>query len=81
MSIASLINANNELLSCFKSYDEMLEQHAMNEATVNSTTLHNRTSRQVSGYMFCVQLVFLFIFFIRRTAKNNNNKDKAQVTT
>ncbi|CAO3656311.1 unnamed protein product [Mucor hiemalis] len=42
--ISSLINANNELLSCFKSYDEMLEQHAVNQATVNSKTLYDRNS-------------------------------------
>lgn len=47
LKIAALINANNELLSCFKSYDEMLEQHAVNEATVNSQSLHNRTTRKV----------------------------------
>ncbi|KAG2233541.1 hypothetical protein INT48_007143 [Thamnidium elegans] len=43
--ISYLINANNELLSCFKSYDEMLEQHAVSEATVNSQSLHNRSTR------------------------------------
>ncbi|KAI9261217.1 hypothetical protein EDC94DRAFT_503921, partial [Helicostylum pulchrum] len=45
--ISYLINANNELLSCFKSYDEMLEQHAVSEATVNSQALHNRSTRIV----------------------------------
>ncbi|KAI7881740.1 uncharacterized protein EV154DRAFT_450422 [Mucor mucedo] len=44
--ISGLINANNELLSCFKSYDEMLEQHAVNEATVNSQTLYQHTRGQ-----------------------------------
>ncbi|GAN07366.1 TOM1-like protein 2-like [Mucor ambiguus] len=43
--ISALINANNELLSCFKSYDEMLEQATVNQATVNSQALHDRTSR------------------------------------
>ncbi|KAI8070553.1 uncharacterized protein B0P05DRAFT_550159 [Gilbertella persicaria] len=43
--ISALINANNELLSCFKTYDEMLEQHAVNEATIHSQTLHNRSTR------------------------------------
>ncbi|KAI8644416.1 hypothetical protein BD408DRAFT_481379 [Parasitella parasitica] len=43
--ISTLINANNELLSCFKSYDEMLEQATVNQATVNSQSLHDRTSR------------------------------------
>ncbi|KAI8373531.1 hypothetical protein EDC96DRAFT_437891 [Choanephora cucurbitarum] len=43
--ISALINANNELLSCFKAYDEMLEQNAMNEATKNSQTLHSRSTR------------------------------------
>jgi hypothetical protein len=46
--LAALINANNELLSCFKSYDEMLEQQSVNQATVNSQSLHNRTTRNVS---------------------------------
>ncbi|KAI7908028.1 uncharacterized protein BX663DRAFT_482262 [Cokeromyces recurvatus] len=40
--ISALINANNELLNCFRSYDEMLEQRAVNEATVNSQTLFDR---------------------------------------
>ncbi|KAI8975615.1 hypothetical protein BDF20DRAFT_914507 [Mycotypha africana] len=43
--LTDLINTNNELLSCFKSYDEMLEQHAVNEATINSQKLHNRNTR------------------------------------
>ncbi|CEP09551.1 hypothetical protein [Parasitella parasitica] len=43
--ISALINTNNELLSCFKSYDEMLEQATVNQATVNSQSLHDRTSR------------------------------------
>ncbi|KAI8988821.1 hypothetical protein BDB01DRAFT_783248, partial [Pilobolus umbonatus] len=43
--ISSLINANNEILGSFKSYDEMIEQTSMNEATVNSQTLHHRHSR------------------------------------
>ncbi|KAI8387346.1 hypothetical protein BD560DRAFT_382172 [Blakeslea trispora] len=43
--ISALINANNELLSCFKAYDEMLEQHAVNEATKNSQTLNSRNTR------------------------------------
>lgn len=50
MYIAALINANNELLSCFKSYDEMLEQHAVNEATMNSQALNSRSTCAVSFY-------------------------------
>jgi len=49
-TITALINANNELLGCFKSYDEMLEQRSVNEATLNSRTLHNRLSREIQPY-------------------------------
>ncbi|KAI9483086.1 MAG: hypothetical protein EXX96DRAFT_556786 [Benjaminiella poitrasii] len=42
--ISALINANNELLSCFKSYEEMLEQRAVNEATINSKTIQNNNN-------------------------------------
>ncbi|KAI8876406.1 hypothetical protein K501DRAFT_200486 [Backusella circina FSU 941] len=43
--ISSLINANNELLSCFKSYDDMIERHAVSTATLNSQSLNHRGTR------------------------------------
>lgn len=44
---ASLLEANSELVTAFKAYDDMLERRAMNEATRNSETLHNRSTRPV----------------------------------
>ncbi|CDS14196.1 hypothetical protein LRAMOSA06366 [Lichtheimia ramosa] len=43
--ISSLLEANSELVTAFKAYDDMLERRAMNEATRNSETLHNRSTR------------------------------------
>ncbi|KAG0743306.1 hypothetical protein G6F57_010585 [Rhizopus arrhizus] len=44
---SDLLNANNELLGCFKSYDEMIEQQLMHEAQLNSQSLHHRGTTQV----------------------------------
>jgi hypothetical protein len=47
--LADLLNANNELLGCFKSYDEMIEQQLMHQAQLNSQSLHHRGTTQVNG--------------------------------
>ncbi|CAO3702434.1 unnamed protein product [Rhizopus stolonifer] len=44
---SDLINANNELLNCFKSYDEMIDQQLMFEARINSQSLNHRGTTQV----------------------------------
>ncbi|KAI9246727.1 hypothetical protein BDA99DRAFT_609524 [Phascolomyces articulosus] len=44
--ISSLLEANSELVTSFKAYDDMLERRAVSEATTNSETLHNRSTRQ-----------------------------------
>ncbi|ORY94921.1 hypothetical protein BCR43DRAFT_494814 [Syncephalastrum racemosum] len=44
--ISSLLEANGELITCFKAYDDMLERSAVNEATQNSQVLHSRGTRQ-----------------------------------
>ncbi|KAI8140650.1 hypothetical protein BJV82DRAFT_671391 [Fennellomyces sp. T-0311] len=47
--ISSLLEANSELVTSFKAYDDMLERRALSEATTNSETLHNRSTRQEDG--------------------------------
>ncbi|KAI7863994.1 hypothetical protein BDF14DRAFT_1839146 [Spinellus fusiger] len=44
--ISELLEANNELVSCFKTYQDMLERHAVNEATFNSRHLNHRDTQQ-----------------------------------
>lgn len=46
---ASLLEANSELVTSFKAYDDMLESRALNEATRNSESLHHRHTRQVGS--------------------------------
>ncbi|CAO3702435.1 unnamed protein product [Rhizopus stolonifer] len=46
---SDLINANNELLNCFKSYDEMIDQQLMFEARINSQSLNHRGTTQVES--------------------------------
>ncbi|KAI9033659.1 hypothetical protein CLU79DRAFT_724800 [Phycomyces nitens] len=42
--ISELLEANNELVNCFKTYDDMLERKAMTEATFNSQNLNHRNT-------------------------------------
>ncbi|KAL0086018.1 hypothetical protein J3Q64DRAFT_1739138 [Phycomyces blakesleeanus] len=43
--ISELLEANNELVNCFKTYDDMLERKAMTEATFNSQNLNHRNTQ------------------------------------